>query len=127
MSKKALTILRLSMAVTFIWISIMIFQEPLFWGGFIQPWAANLLPGPLEQVMISTAVMELIIGVAMLFNIYTWIAALIASLHLLVILITVGIDSITVRDIGLLGASVALFLSTVPKHITDKLCRKNKS
>lgn len=124
MSNKPLTILRISMAITFIWISIMIFQEPLFWGGFIQPWAANLLPAPLEQIMISTAVMELIIGIAMLFNIYTWIAALIASVHLLIILITVGIDSITVRDIGLLGASIALFLSTAPKHVIDKFCRK---
>ena len=113
-SSVAYHILRIGLGITFLWIGVLIFRSPEFWGGFLQPWAIDLLPVPLHEAMIGTAIVDILIGVAILINIGVWIAALIGSIHLAVILATTGITEITVRDIGLLGGMVALFWTNLP-------------
>lgn len=108
------------MGITFLWIGVLIFREPEFWGGFVKPWAAGLLPIPLEQAMISTAILDIVIGFFLLIDVFTWIAGLLGMIHLLIVLTVSGIDSITVRDVGLLGATFALFWEDLPKKIKDK-------
>ncbi len=110
MSTKSFHILRIGLAITFIWIGYYIWQTPEVWGGYLQPWAASLLPMPLSQAMIGTAILDIVIGLMLLANIFTRLASFLAALHLLIVLIVSGINSITVRDIGLLAAALALFL-----------------
>ncbi len=116
-------ILRVGMGLTFLWIGVLILQDPTFWGGFLKPWAVNLLPVPLHEAMISTAVLDILIGFFLLIDVVTWIAAAFGSIHLLIILITAGIDSITVRDIGLLGGCISLFWSDLPKRHREAIVR----
>ncbi len=121
MKHTTLSILRITIGITFIWIAILIFRAPEGWGSLIQPWAMNLLPLPLRQVMIDTAVLDLFIGFAFVLNRFTWLAALVSTLHLIIILITSGINDVTVRDIGLIGVTAVLFLEYVPDTIAEKL------
>ena len=102
-------ILRVGMAITFLWIAILIFREPEAWGGLLQPWASGLLPVRIREAMIGTAVLDLLIGFFLLIDFYVWLAALIGAAHLVIVLATTGITEITVRDIGLLTAMFALF------------------
>ncbi len=115
--KAAYHVLRVTLGITFIWVSVMIFQEPVFWSGFIDPWAASLIPIDLETMMKITAGLDLLIGLLLIADKWTWIVSLIASLHLLTILIGSGIDTITVRDIGLFGATAALMFVAAPTKI----------
>ncbi len=121
----AYQILRVGMSITFLWIGVLIFREPEFWGGFLQPWAAGLLPVPIEQAMISTAVLDILVGLFLLIDVGTWVAALIGTIHILIVLVTSGIDAVTVRDLGLLGGTISLFWSGLPPAIKEKL-RKSK-
>lgn len=114
MTKTSFHILRVGLAVTFLWIGALILKEPSAWGGYLQPWAVGLLPIPLAQIMISTAILDLIIGFLLLLNLYTWFPAILAAIHLVIILITSGITDITIRDIGLLAAALALVYETWP-------------
>ena len=107
-------ILRVGLGITFLWIGVLIFRSPEFWGGFLQPWAIDFLPVPLREAMIGSAVLDVIIGFALLVNVGVWIAALVGSIHLAIILVTCGITEITVRDIGLLGGTIALFWTNLP-------------
>ena len=110
-------ILRVGVAVTFIWIGILIFKEPELWGtGFIQPWAAGFLPVPIREAMVGTAVLDMLIGVVLLVDTLTWLAAAVGSIHLIIVLTVSGINEITVRDIGLLAATLALFISAAPER-----------
>lgn len=108
MKKSAFHILRVGVAITFLWIGVLIFKDPAAWGGFLQPWAAGLLPIPLEQAMIGTAILDILVGAVLLSGFFVWIAALVGSIHLIIVLTTVGINDVTVRDIGLLAAALAL-------------------
>lgn len=107
-------ILRVGLAVTFLWIGILIFREPEAWGGLLQPWAAELILGSLKTAMIGTALLDIAIGIFLLINVFTWLAALLGALHLVIVLATTGITAVTVRDIGLLAAAVALVVSAWP-------------
>ena len=115
----AYRILRVGMGITFLWIGILIFRDPIAWGGFIQPWALKLLLVPLRQTMISTAILDMILGVLFLIDRWTWIAAFLASAHLVIILVTSGINEVTVRDIGLLGATIALTIVLWPGDLKN--------
>lgn len=109
-------ILRISLAITFIWIGVLIIKDPIFWSGFLPSWILELSPLSATQLMMTTAVLDLIIGILFLVNVKVHIAALLASAHLVGILILSGIGDVTVRDIGLLGASLALLVETMPKR-----------
>lgn len=114
MKNSAYHIVRVSMAITFLWIGVLIFRDPESWGGLLQPWAADLLLVPIKQAMIGTAILDMAIGVLLLVDFMPWLAALLGSVHLVIVLATTGISVITVRDIGLLGAAIAIAVTTWP-------------
>jgi len=114
MKKSAFHILRVGMAITFLWIGILIFQNPEAWGSYLQPWAADFLPIPLKEAMIGTAILDIAIGIFLLIDVFTWLAGLLGAFHLIIVLITTGINAITVRDIGLFAAALALAIHAWP-------------
>ncbi|HEX9664498.1 MAG TPA: hypothetical protein VGA49_01610 [Patescibacteria group bacterium] len=115
MKQFSLLILRIGLAITFIWIGVLIFRQPEAWGGYLQPWAANLLPIPIKEAMLGVAVLDIFIGILILSRPVAWLAALIGSFHLLTVLIGSGINDVTVRDIGLLAGMLAI----VADHFAD--------
>ena len=121
MSKTSFHILRVGLAITFLWIGILIFKQPEAWGGYLQPWAAGLLPVPIGEAMIGTAILDIAIGVLLLFDSFVWLAALIGAVHLVSVLIVSGITDITVRDMGILAATIALMADSLPKNLIDKI------
>lgn len=97
------------------------FRSPEAWGSFIQPWAVALLPVPLREMMISTAVLDVLTGVLLVLDMWTWLGALVGAWHIAVVLITVGINDVTVRDIGLFSAATALTIETLPAWLWEKI------
>lgn len=128
MNKSSFHILRVGLAITFIWIGILILKSPESWGGYLQPWAFNLLINflhvPLQQAMIGTAFLDIIIGSLFLIDWMIWIAGLLAALHLATVLTVSGITDITVRDIGLLSAALALMIESLPFYVKSIFKRK---
>ncbi len=122
MNKTSFHILRIGLAITFLWIGVLIFKQPEAWGGYLQPWATDLLPIPIAQAMIGTAILDIMIGAMLLFNAFVWPVALVGAIHLVSVLVVSGITEITVRDIGILAATVALMADSLPKTFTNKLC-----
>ena len=121
MNKTSFHILRVGLAITFLWIGVLIFKQPEAWGGYLAPLAANLLPVPIEQAMMGTAFVDILIGVFLLIDSFVWIAALVGALHLIAVLVVSGITDITVRDIGILAGMVALMADSLPKTLIDKI------
>lgn len=120
MKSTALAILRIGLGITFVWIGVYIVQDPLSWSGYIQPWVRKFLLASPEQVMFVNGLFDITLGALLLFNIWTWFASLLAAIHLVIVLIASGINSITVRDIGLLGAALALSLQTKPENLFQR-------
>lgn len=114
MKNEVFHIVRVGTAITFLWIGILIFREPEAWGGLLQPWAAGLLPLPIKEAMIGTATLDLAIGFFLLIDKWTFLFSALALFHLVTIIVVVGIDAITVRDIGLASSALALVIASRP-------------
>jgi len=121
MKKTSFHFLRVGLAITFLWIGVLIFKNPEAWGGYLQPWAAGLLPIPIAQAMIGTAILDITIGSFLLFDFLPWLAAFIGAIHIIIVLATSGITDITVRDIGLLVAALALMIDSLPQEVLNKI------
>ncbi len=113
-------IARIGLGITFTWIGVLIFRDPVGWGTYLQPWAAKLLPIPIVQAMMGTAILDMAIGVFLLLNTFVWIAAFIGALHILSVLIVSGITDITVRDIAILYCAVAVAIDALPEFIAGR-------
>lgn len=119
-------VLRVGVAITFLWIGVLIFRNPEAWGGYLKPWAAGLLPLPLKQAMLSTAILDILIGFLLLIDILSWLAALVGAIHLIIVLTVSGINAITVRDIGLLAGCVSLAITSWPLNFKFSIGSHNK-
>ena len=120
MSKTSLFILRQGLGITFLAIGILIWRDPELWGSFMQPWAKDLLISSVENTMKATAVIDMLVGLALILGVRTWIAAGFAAIHLAGVIVTVGFNDITVRDFGLLAASAALCWATLPPRLKSR-------
>ena len=121
MKKTSFHLLRVGLAITFLWIGILILKNPEAWGGYLQPWATELLTIPLAQAMIGTAILDITIGVFLLFDFLPWLVAFVGAVHLVIVLIVSGITDITVRDIGLLVAALAIVIDSLPQSIINRI------
>jgi len=74
----------------------------------------KLLPVSLDQIMMGTAVLDVLIGILLLLDIFTWLAAFVGATHMIAVLIVSGITDITVRDIAIFAGMVALAIESWP-------------
>ena len=121
MKRPSFHILRVGLAITFLWIGVLIFKHPDAWGGYLQPWALDLLPFPLREAMIGTAVLDIIIGVLLLVDSFVALAVFVGAVHLIIVLTVSGINEGTVRDIGILAGMLALFVDSLPADLMNKI------
>lgn len=100
--------------MTFLWIGLLILKDPIAWGGYIGAWLLPYLPTSVREVMITTAFFDLVVGLWLLLDYKIWIPASLGTLHLATVIIVSGINAITVRDIGIFSACLALTFETAP-------------
>lgn len=85
------------------------------------------LPISPDTTVLLIGSLEILIATLLLLGLYTRLASLLASLHLISILLIFGLTNIDIlRDIGLLGAALSLFLTGSEFFCLDKLLRKPK-
>lgn len=120
MKPAAYHILRVGTAVTFLWIGVLILKDTVSFSALLEPWALKLLglitnnlDDFLRSTMIEIAILDLAIGFCLLINRFVLIASGLGFLHLLSIVISTSI-LVTVRDIGLMAAALALFFTILP-------------
>lgn len=114
------------LGATFLWIGIDIFMHAQTWLGYVP---AQLPLGlTREGALQLNGLLDVVIGVALLLQWWPRLAAGLAVLHLLGIVATQGIDAVIIRDVGLLGAALAL--TTWPhgykRHRLQKLWRRKR-
>ena len=116
--------LRIGFGVMFAYSGVDLIRHPWNWYGFMPQW---LVYGITRIVLMDTylriqGAVELAIALLLLlWFLPRWalrLGAAFASLELLLITLVVGIDLITFRDLGLLGAALALLVASFTQHET---------
>ncbi len=116
MNNMAYHALRLGLAITFLWIGVLILRAPDLWAGYLSPWAVKFLIVSPHDAMLATGVLDCVLGLLFLTNFFTRVAGLVAAVHLAIVLIVGGVNDITVRDFGLFGAAIALSVMSRHNH-----------
>lgn len=107
-------IVRVGIAVVFLWFGIDKFFNVANWIGWIPNWMSVLIPISLDSFMYTQGVIETIAGLLMLVGYQTRLASLISVLTLFgveISLVGTGQTELMLRDAGLLAASLSLFLT----------------
>ena len=110
-------ILRLSLAVMYLYSGWSLITSPKSWTQFVPFWLKDNLTQirfPVATFVQVQGVGELLIATVFLLwflprGLVKWLA-LLSTIEMTLILIFGGVDLVTFRDIGLLGASLAIFL-----------------
>ena len=103
------SLLRLGIALVFLYFSISQLTAPEDWTGFL-PKFLRSSPTP-ETFILANGGFELAAGILLILGVWVRPVALLLALHLAGIVFTLGFNSIAARDFGLMVATFVVFLN----------------
>lgn len=109
MQKYAAPVLRIALSLVFIWFAIDQFRDPEMWSGFVPLWIIDM-GFSATMLVTANAVFEIVFGTLLLLGIFVRPVAFLLAIHLAGITISLGYNSIAIRDFGLTLATFAVFL-----------------
>ncbi len=115
----ALFVLRLGLAFVFIWFGITQLQHPLQWISFLPGWVASL-PVSATSFVLLNGLFEIVAGTLLAIGAWTRLAALLLSIHLFGIALSMGYNAIAIRDIGLAIAALAIAVGGAGQFSLDE-------
>lgn len=113
--------LRLGLGAMYLYSGYDLVANPQHWYGFVPRWFSQAVTqvASVETYLRLQGAGELLLGILFLAwflpRIAVRMASVVAVAEMALILLFVGIDPITFRDIGLLGAATALFIFSLRK------------
>ena len=113
-------LLRIGMSLIFLYFGFNQMTSPDIWAGFVPNFALYLGLTAKNIVMINS-IFELVFGLLLLVGLFTRIVSLMLALHLFTISLSLGFNSLGVRDFGLAIGNLTVFLGG-----RDKYCLDNK-
>lgn len=114
-------LVRLGLGIVVLWFSINQMTNPERWTGLV-PEMLNFT-NPINLIYLN-ATLELILGISFILGFFTRAVALIFSLHLIPIILSLGYGPTAVRDFGLLMASLSLVFSGSGKFTLVNLIKR---
>ena len=106
--------LRIGLALVFFWFGISKFIMPQYW---IDAWMPQSIQHLVTLIHLTpkdfiflNAIFEILVGVSLLTGFFTRIFSSVAIVFLLMVTLFNGVTEVTIRDVGLIGAFVALVL-----------------
>jgi uncharacterized membrane protein YphA (DoxX/SURF4 family) len=103
-------LLRIGLAVVFLWFGFSQLFDSLTWVGIVPDWAVNLLHLPPAMIVMANGLLEVILGTLLALGIWVRFSSFVLAIHLLVISFDFGFSAIGIRDLGLSLATLALSL-----------------
>ena len=107
LSQYAGPVLRIGLAIVYLWFGFQQFMHTSQWTGFVPDWVINLSPVDVETLVHFNGAIEVVFGTTLIIGIFSRLSALILGLHMAHITLIVGYDAIGVRDFGLVVGTAA--------------------
>ncbi|MEK6909370.1 MAG: DoxX family protein [Nanoarchaeota archaeon] len=114
----ATVILRVSLALVFLYFGIQQTLDPGTWSGFV-PEFLQLSIVSANNIVILNGLIEIILGTFLIVGLYVRFASMVMSLHLFGIAFSIGLSPLGVRDFGLAFATLALFFFGADRYTVD--------
>ncbi len=118
-------VLRIGISIVFLWFGFSQFKSPGSWTGMVPDYAVSLSHMSAKTLVNINGVIEIVLATLLLLGLYTRLASLLLTLHLLHITTILGYGAIAARDLALAIATFSIFLRGADEFCLDKI-RKNK-
>ena len=115
----ALPLLRAGLVVLFLWFGFSQVTAPGDWLAWVPEWTSAFGVSASTIVLLNGA-FEVVLGALLAVGFYTRVAALLLSVHLLLIAYEVGYNDVGVRDLSLAVATLSLALFGPDQYTIDK-------
>jgi uncharacterized membrane protein YphA (DoxX/SURF4 family) len=100
-------VLRYVLAFVLLWFAFSQLAAPASWYGVLPAWTSDLFISQ-HTFVILNALFEVVAAIFLLLGVWVRPFAILLTLHMLSIAMTVGLTGVGARDIGLAGAFLAL-------------------
>lgn len=110
MKKYSPTVLRIGIALVFLWFGTAQIIDPTRWVSYIPEGIVGIFSLNALKLVYLNGLFEIIFASALLLGYFTRVSALLLALHMLDITYVVGFDAVGVRDFGLSIAAIAVFM-----------------
>lgn len=101
-------ILRLGLAIMFLWFGFSQLLDGANWVGWVPGWATAISGLSPEMIVMLNGTLEVVAGAALATGLFVRIASILLGLHLVVLVFEIGANDIGLRDFGLMAATFAL-------------------
>lgn len=101
-------LLRLGLGIEFIIFGYGKLTDFVSWMGFVPPWMSPLLPMSVSMFLQTVGVVEVVLGMLLIFGLWVRVVAALSALHLLGVLMVLGYNDLAVRDFVSFMAALAL-------------------
>lgn len=125
MNKLSPAVLRIGIALVFIWFGTQQIIGTSNWVDLIPSWVVSITTLSAFKVVYLNGIFEIIVGSALLLGYFTRISSLLLALHMFDITFIVGFNATGVRDFGLSMATLAIFLYGVDYYSLDYFRKDN--
>jgi uncharacterized membrane protein YphA (DoxX/SURF4 family) len=119
MNKYSATVLRIGIALVFLWFGTQQIIDPSVWTSYIPEGIVGIFSLSAVKLVYLNGLFEIIFASALLLGYFTRFSALLLALHMLDITYIVGFDAIGVRDFGLAVATIVIFMQGADKFSLD--------
>lgn len=110
-SQHAHIVIRLALAVLFIWFGILEGKNPGMWTGFVPHFVSDLVGGNAAMLVYMNAWFEIVAGLCLLAGFQVRIVASLLALHLFGIAGSIGIGPLGLRDFTLSFAMLSVAIA----------------
>lgn len=120
-------ILRLGVGIVFLSFGLNKLSHPADWVVFIPSWLADFLShgGFTVHVFLhAQGIAETVLGIQFILGVLTRITACVASLVLILIIYSIGLDPVGIRDAGLFFSSIAILVLGPGEWSIDRWFKK---
>jgi len=114
-------ILRIGIALVFLWFGYQQLVHNEMWTIYVPDYVVNMSGISASALVTINGTFELIFGSLLLLGLFTRISALLLTLHMAQIMLTVGYSDIGVRDFGISVAAFSVFLYGRDRWCLDRI------
>lgn len=118
------TILRISLALVFLFFGVSQVYHPSNWIGFVPSFVSSFITA--GTAVLINGFIEIFFGLLLIFGLYARFSSLVLGLHLFLISISLGLTPLGVRDFGLALATLSIFFSETDKFSLDEVIVRRK-
>jgi len=112
-------VLRVGLGLIFLWFGFQQVTDTAAWLGWVPPWVLGMSPVGAETIIMVNGIAQLVFALFLFLGLFLRVFALLAAVHMLGILVSVGFNEIGVRDFAIFTGALALALYGESKYSLD--------